>query len=79
MRIWAIFAALLFLSAPSLAATPDQLHKLANRQPYSGNVKTMKYHKEDCKFYDCRDCKKFFKTPKEAEKEGFQQCKVCWK
>lgn len=48
-----------------------------NAQKYSANVKTMKYHKPDCKFYDCRDCTRFFKTPNAAQKAGFVACKVC--
>lgn len=44
---------------------------------YSANVKTGKYHKPGCKFYDCRDCTKFFRSSAAAKKAGYVPCKVC--
>ena len=48
-----------------------------NAMPFSGNVKTMKYHNDGCKFYDCRDCTKFFRTREAAKKAGYKACGKC--
>lgn len=44
---------------------------------YSANVKTKKYHNPRCRFYDCRDCAKFFKSPSAAKKAGYEPCGKC--
>ena len=68
---------LLFSYTTILAAQYKNAEVPINKQEYSANVKTMKYHKPGCKYYNCRDCTKFFKTPKAAQKAGYEPCKVC--
>lgn len=55
---------------------PKEL-EIQNAQRYSANVKTMKYHAPGCKFYNCKTCTKFFKSPEAAKKAGYVPCGVC--
>lgn len=44
----------------------------------SGNVKTKKFHYQNCRYYDCRDCTKIFKSAAAARKAGYVPCKKCY-
>jgi methylphosphotriester-DNA--protein-cysteine methyltransferase len=44
---------------------------------YHGNVKTHIYHRQSCRFFDCKACTAVFKSREEAEKSGYRPCKVC--
>ena len=45
--------------------------------PFSGNVKSKIFHKTSCRYYDCKQCVKYFDTREEAVNEGYRPCKVC--
>ena len=45
--------------------------------PFSGNVKSKIFHKTSCRYYDCKQCVKYFDTRKEAISNGYRPCKVC--
>jgi len=44
---------------------------------YHGNVQSHIYHREGCRYFDCKACTAAFKTKIEAEKSGYRPCKVC--
>lgn len=51
--------------------------QISKKKKFSANVKTMKYHKPGCQYYDCRDCTKFFSSAAAARKAGYEPCGVC--
>lgn len=79
-----ILACVLIFPASGFAASKTDIGSMLpkelsgnNSQRYSANVKTMKYHAPGCKFYNCKTCTKFFKTPAAAKKAGYEPCGVC--
>lgn len=44
---------------------------------YHGNIQSHIYHRQGCRYFDCKACSAVFKTREEAEKSGFRPCKVC--
>lgn len=79
--ILSLFAAL-FLASGSVAATKGK--SIGTKQGiftsgerYSGNVKTLKFHNEQCKFFNCRDCTKYFTSREAAMKAGYKACGKC--
>jgi hypothetical protein len=44
---------------------------------YHGNVQSHIYHRQSCRFFDCKACTAVFKSREEAEKSGYRPCKVC--
>lgn len=46
-------------------------------EPYHGNVKSKKFHRQDCRYYSCRNCLAQFQTREDAIKAGYIPCKVC--
>lgn len=79
-----MLATFLCTSAFAASSQPDNAGAYLPREiadsskiQYSGNVKTQKYHNQNCKFYDCRDCTKFFGNPQAAQKAGFVACGKC--
>lgn len=43
----------------------------------SANVKTKKFHGNVCRFYDCHDCVKQFKSADAARAAGYAACEKC--
>ena len=75
-----LVCSMLALVTFSLAA-PDNLN-LAEVNPcassvYHGNTNTKKFHKESCRYYDCKACTRIFYSREEAIDTGFVPCKVC--
>jgi len=44
---------------------------------YHGNAQSHIYHRQSCRFFDCKACTVVFKSREEAEKSGYRPCKVC--
>lgn len=76
-KFFAAFFVLTFFTVSGVFAAQKDPTVPVDKPEYSANVKTNKYHRPGCKYYNCRDCTKFFKTPKAAQKAGFEPCKVC--
>lgn len=55
----------------------SQKGRFADTIRFSGNVKTFKYHKSTCRFYNCKDCIRHFNTREEALDAGYEACKKC--
>jgi len=44
---------------------------------YHGNIKSKKFHRPACRYYDCRNCTATFHSTQEAIRAGYVPCKVC--
>jgi hypothetical protein len=44
---------------------------------YNGNVKTLVYHKPDCKYYQCATCTIKFYSRQDAIDAGYKPCGTC--
>jgi hypothetical protein len=44
---------------------------------YHGNVKTEKFHRPTCKYFNWKNCTEIFHARKEAIEEGYVPCKIC--
>ena len=44
---------------------------------YHGNIKSKKFHKPECRYYDCKNCVSIFYSREEAIQVGYIPCKVC--
>lgn len=44
---------------------------------FHGNLKTKKFHRPGCRYYNCRNCLARFATREEAIRAGYAPCKVC--
>jgi endonuclease YncB( thermonuclease family) len=44
---------------------------------YHGNVKSKKFHRPSCRYYDCTNCTAVFHSREEAIQAGYVPCKVC--
>ena len=51
----------------------------ADRQgiAYHGNVKSKKFHRPSCRYYNCRNCTAIFHSREEATRAGYVPCGVC--
>ena len=44
---------------------------------FHGNVKSKKFHRPSCKYYDCRNCTATFNSREETIRGGYLPCGVC--
>jgi len=44
---------------------------------YHGNVKSHKFHRPDCRHYNCKNCTRVFSSRAEAIKAGYTPCGLC--
>lgn len=44
---------------------------------YHGNIKSKKFHRPSCRYYNCRNCTARFTSRQEALAAGYIPCKVC--
>jgi len=44
---------------------------------YHGNVKSKKFHRPSCRYYNCGNCTATFHSREEAIRAGYVACKVC--
>jgi len=88
MRRKSVLIALVLVLSWALAAwaqesvpKPSQAQPTA-RQPqsrvvYHGNVRSHKFHRPGCRYYNCKNCTARFTSRQEAIKAGYVPCKVC--
>lgn len=55
----------------------DKLINHVNADEFHGNQNSFKFHKPDCKSFNCKNCTAIFKTREEAIKAGYRPCKIC--
>lgn len=44
---------------------------------YHGNVRSHKFHRPGCRYYDCKNCTARFPSREQAIQAGFVPCKAC--
>jgi hypothetical protein len=44
---------------------------------YHGNTRSYVFHRSSCRYFDCQNCTKIFKTREEALAAGYRPCRVC--
>ncbi|MCA1988790.1 MAG: hypothetical protein LDL07_06535 [Desulfarculus sp.] len=49
----------------------------AGRTVYHGNLKSLKFHRPGCRYYDCPNCQAVFISREAALAAGYLPCKVC--
>lgn len=65
-------------AALALAASPPAKdHVPAAEIVYHGNVRSKKFHRPGCRYYNCRSCTAVFRSQAQAIAAGYAPCKVC--
>ena len=44
---------------------------------YHGNIRSRKFHRPECRYYNCKNCTAVFNIRQDAIKAGYIPCKVC--
>jgi hypothetical protein len=44
---------------------------------YHGNVRSKKFHRPGCRYYNCKNCTARFPKREQAIQAGYVPCKVC--
>ena len=44
---------------------------------YHGNVRSKKFHRPGCRYYNCKNCTARFTSREQAIQAGYVPCKVC--
>ena len=44
---------------------------------YHGNISSFVFHKSTCKYFNCKNCSRIFKSREEAIQHGFRPCGLC--
>jgi hypothetical protein len=44
---------------------------------YHGNTKSKIFHKESCRYYNCKRCTTDFTIRRQAIEAGYRPCKIC--
>ena len=44
---------------------------------YHGNVSSRIYHDPGCRYYNCNNCTREFRSKEEAHQAGYRECKIC--
>ena len=86
-RAWAtgLLLALLLCSLAAWAQTSGALAReeapaLLTAQAatiYHGNVRSKKFHRPGCRYYNCKNCTAEFTSREQAIQAGYVPCKVC--
>ncbi len=65
--------------APALPPTDktDKSAQLARADPFHGNIKSHKFHKPNCRYFNCNSCTKIFSSRDAALLAGYSPCKLC--
>lgn len=71
----ALFPLLLVL-ALTFAFPPPEAPAQA-RSVYHGNVRSRIFHRQSCRWFDCKACTAVFRSIQEAVAAGYRGCKVC--
>lgn len=88
-RVWPLLLAALIMAAATAAfaagtgtqtqagAQAVQQAPAAAKVVYHGNLRSRKFHRPGCRYYNCKNCKAVFNSREEAIKAGYVPCKVC--
>jgi len=44
---------------------------------YHGHIKSKKFHRPSCRYYNCKNCTAVFNSKEEAINSGYIPCKIC--
>lgn len=44
---------------------------------YHGNIKSHKFHRPDCRYYNCKKCTRVFDSREASIKAGYKPCGIC--
>jgi micrococcal nuclease len=55
----------------------DNIISKVNAYEFHGNQNSYKFHKPDCRYFNCKNCTAIFKTREHAIKAGYRPCKIC--
>ncbi|MCB2228308.1 MAG: hypothetical protein KQH53_16630 [Desulfarculaceae bacterium] len=44
---------------------------------YHGNLRSHKFHRPECRYYNCKRCTARFNSREQAIRAGYVPCKVC--
>ena len=67
-------------SPPTLAGLAFAVTKAQAQQAriiYHGNVRSHKFHRPSCRYYNCKNCIAEFKSREAAIRAGYIPCKIC--
>lgn len=73
-RIFSLAANSLASTWCTLLAKPNETENFGN---YVGNKRSLKFHRQDCRYLPAEKNRIYFKTREEAINEGYVPCKVC--
>lgn len=73
----AVLAVALWASGLGLLSTEVDSRSAAAAVEYHGNVKSHIFHGPSCRYYDCGNCTRVFKSRDGAIKAGYRPCKIC--
>ncbi|MCL6518322.1 MAG: hypothetical protein K6T99_00650 [Armatimonadetes bacterium] len=73
-RIFSLAANSLASTWCTLLAKPNETENFGN---YVGNKRSLKFHRQDCRYLPAEKNRTYFKTREEAINEGYVPCKVC--
>ncbi|MBU1155348.1 MAG: Ada metal-binding domain-containing protein [Proteobacteria bacterium] len=86
-KAWAtgLLLALLFCSlaawaqttAPAKSNPGSAVRTTQAEMVYHGNVRSRKFHRPSCRYYDCKNCTARFTSREQAIQAGYVPCKVC--
>ncbi|MCG8567864.1 MAG: hypothetical protein MI747_22585 [Desulfobacterales bacterium] len=62
--------------AEALAAPHGEESLVAN-VVYHGNIKSHKFHRPGCRYYNCKACTRIFTSKAQALQAGYLPCGVC--
>ena len=64
-------------AAVCLAAVLVASMAVAQGTVFHGNVKSRVFHRQGCRYFDCKACTATFASREAAVAAGYQPCKVC--
>lgn len=66
-----------FRRGKSEAAAENQTRTDHKNIAYHGNIKSKKFHRPSCRYYECTNCTTTFHSREEAIQAGYEPCKIC--
>lgn len=58
-------------------ARPEILSSIAGSKVFHGNVNSHKFHSQECRYFKCKSCTRFFPSRQAALAAGFSPCGLC--
>lgn len=57
--------------------SPGTLSSIAGLKVFHGNVKSQKFHNQECRYFNCKSCTRIFPSRQSAVTAGFSPCRLC--